>query len=127
MKENSGNQKNGYLQSRMALMKELGKGIPKVMSANARLHDAVVADGALSYKTKELMALAIGISVRCDGCIAYHVNAALQAGATYEEIVETIGVAIMMGGGPSVMYGTEALEAYQELQPVHAGRSANGQ
>lgn len=115
-----GKQNRAYYQQTLGLMEELGRAIPKTMAGYNRVHHAAVADGALSLKVKELMALAIGITVRCDGCIAYHVNEALLAGATYEEIVETIGVAIMMGGGPSVMYGTEALAAYDELQAIHA-------
>ena len=106
-----GKQNRAYYQQTLGLMEELGRAIPKTMAGYNRVHHAAVADGALSLKVKELMALAIGITVRCDGCIAYHVN---------EEIVETIGVAIMMGGGPSVMYGTEALAAYDELQAIHA-------
>ena len=57
------------------------------------------------------MALAIAIAIRCEGCIAYHVHDAIAAGATREEIAETIGVAVMMGGGPAAVYGAEALEA----------------
>ncbi len=80
------------------------------------LHKAAGSDGALDAKTKELMALAIGIAVRCDGCIAFHVHDALEAGATEDEIVDTIGVAIMMGGGPAVVYGSAALEALKQFQ-----------
>jgi AhpD family alkylhydroperoxidase len=67
-------------------------------------------------KIKELIALGIGIAVRCDGCIAYHVHDALRAGATHQEIVETIGVAVLMGGGPAAMYGSEALEALEQFE-----------
>lgn len=101
-------------------MNLLGKSAPGVMSGFAKLHSASVADGALSPKVKELMALAIGINVRCDGCLSYHVHDALQAGASREEILETIGVAIMMGGGPSVVYGCEAFEALQQFAPAAA-------
>lgn len=89
----------------------LGGALPEVMQGFASMHRASVADGALSGRTKELIALAIGIAVHCDGCITYHVHDALKAGASYDEIVETIGVAVMMGGGPSVVYGCDALEA----------------
>ena len=91
---------------------------PGTMGAFMALHEAAIADGALSRSTKELIALAIGITVRCDGCIAYHVHDALAAGATREEVVETIGVAVMMGGGPSVVYGAEAHEALREFESV---------
>ncbi|MBS3770879.1 MAG: carboxymuconolactone decarboxylase family protein [Bacteroidales bacterium] len=61
------------------------------------------------------MALAIGITSRCEGCIACHVQDAIKAGATHEEIVETIGVAVLMGGGPSIVYGDKAYKAMQEM------------
>ncbi len=96
-------------------MRTLGTRIPDTMKSFTRLHKASTADGALSSKTKELIALSIAISVRCDGCIAYHVHDSLQAGASSEEILETIGVAVMMGGGPSVVYGCEAMEALDQF------------
>ncbi|MGV9743459.1 carboxymuconolactone decarboxylase family protein [Rhodococcus zopfii] len=98
-----------------ALMGRLGREAPAVMGGFGSLHTASTADGALPRKTKELMALAIGIAVHCDGCIAYHVHDALKAGASPAEIVETIGVAVMMGGGPSVVYGCEALDAVDQF------------
>jgi AhpD family alkylhydroperoxidase len=88
------------------------------MGGFAALHRASTSEGALPTKTKELIALSIGIAVHCDGCIAYHVHDALAAGATRDEIVETIGVAVMMGGGPSVVYGCEALEAVEQFEPA---------
>lgn len=93
----------------------LRKAHPKLMEAFAGLGAATYADGALDAKTKELIALAIGINVRCDGCLAAHGRAAFQRGATREEVVEAIGVAIHMGGGPSMVYGAEALQAYDEF------------
>ncbi|MDD2529309.1 MAG: carboxymuconolactone decarboxylase family protein [Lentimicrobiaceae bacterium] len=95
---------------------QMGKEIPDVMSAFTRLHMAAIKDNALSKKVKELISLGIGITVRCDGCIAAHVNDALRAGASREEIMETIGVAILMGGGPSMVYGSEAMEALNQFQ-----------
>ena len=64
------------------------------------------------------MAPAIGIAVHCEGCITYHVHDALRAGASSQEVAETVGVAVMMGGGPSVVYGAEALEALAQFQAV---------
>lgn len=98
------------------LMGRLGAAAPEVMGGFAALHAAGTRDGALSTQTKELIALAIGIAVHCDGCIAYHVHDAMRAGATRGEIVETIGVAVMMGGGPSVVYGCDALEAVEQFE-----------
>jgi len=99
----------------MTGMDALGTEAPAVMNAFMGLHQAATADGALPTRIKELMALAIAITVRCDGCIAFHVKAALEAGANRGEIVETIGVAVLMGGGPSVVYGSEALEALEQF------------
>lgn len=99
-----------------AMMAQYGKESPDTMAGFIQLHRAGSTDGHLSAKVKELIALGIAISVRCDGCIAFHIHDALGAGATHEEIVETIGVAILMGGGPSVVYGSQALEALKEFE-----------
>ena len=95
---------------------QLGRRIPGTMTAFAEMHRHSVSDGVLTAKVKELVALAISIAVRCDGCIAYHVHDALKAGATDEEVCETIGVAVMMGGGPAVVYGAEAFEALGQFR-----------
>lgn len=97
-------------------MGALGKANPEIMEGFRKMHQAAGSDGALDAKTKELIALSIGIVVRCDGCIAFHVHDALKAGASEEEIVDAIGVAIMMGGGPAVVYGSAALEALKQFQ-----------
>ncbi|MBM9531370.1 carboxymuconolactone decarboxylase family protein [Desulfoprunum benzoelyticum] len=89
------------------------------MTAFAQLSAAATTAGALDARTKQLIALGIGITVRCDGCIAYHVHDALRAGASREEILETIGVAVLMGGGPAVIYGCEALEALEQFEASH--------
>ena len=61
-------------------MGALGKANPDIMAGFSKLHEAAGTDGALDAKTKELIALAIGIVVRCDGCIAFHVHDAIKAG-----------------------------------------------
>jgi AhpD family alkylhydroperoxidase len=88
----------------------------ETMQAFTTLHRTAMRPGALNAKTKELIALAIGVAARCDGCIAFHTHDALRAGATEAEIMETLGVAVLMGGGPSVMYATHVIEAMQEFQ-----------
>jgi AhpD family alkylhydroperoxidase len=93
-------------------MADIRKGVPGVAKGFAEVARAAIAPGALDSKTKELIALAIGITARCDGCLAYHVKAAIRCGASRQEILETIGVAVYMGGGPSIIYGAEALAAY---------------
>ena len=97
-------------------MGDLGAKIPKTMSAFAELHKSSMAEGALPAKTKELIAVGIAITIRCSGCIVAHVKDALRAGATADEIMETIGVAVMMGGGPSVVYGCEAMEVLKQFE-----------
>jgi alkylhydroperoxidase/carboxymuconolactone decarboxylase family protein YurZ len=62
--------------------------------------------------------------VHCDGCIAFHVHDALEAGATRSDILDTIGVAVMMGGGPSVVYGTDAYRALEEFEAEVRGAQA---
>jgi AhpD family alkylhydroperoxidase len=86
------------------------------MKGFAQLHLKALEDGALSKKVKELMALAISITAPCAGCISYHVHDALRAGATHEEVLDAIGVAVMMGGGPGLVYGCEALEALNQFE-----------
>lgn len=102
----------------MANMGNLGKAIPGPMGGFVQLHKAAGADGALDGRTKELIALGIAVTVRCEGCIVCHVQDSLTAGASREEIQEVLGVAVLMGGGPSVVYACEALEALDELAPV---------
>ena len=96
---------------------------PASLQAFMSLHQAVMMPGELEVKVKELLATGIAIAARCDGCIASHVGAALKAGASRQELVETIGVAIFMGGGPSMIYGTQALAAVDELAAVGSGET----
>lgn len=105
-----------YYKELQTLMRQLGTEMPETMKGFGQLHRAATAEGILSTKIKELIALGIAITVRCDGCIAYHVHDALQAGASKQEIVETIGVAVLMGGGPAAIYGSEALAALKEFE-----------
>ena len=97
-------------------MDKLGVAIPQTMRGFSELHKASITPGVLDSKTKELIALGIAITVRCEGCITFHVHDALQAGASKEEVAETVGVAILMGGGPSLMYGIEAMQAVSQYQ-----------
>lgn len=90
--------------------------IPATMAGFGELHASSMTDGALDRKTKELIALGIAIAVHCDGCIAFHVHDALDTGASRKEILDTIGVAILMGGGPSMVYGCEAMAALDEFE-----------
>jgi AhpD family alkylhydroperoxidase len=106
------------------LMRELAEELPGPFSGFAQLRHQAVAAGVLSKKVKELIALGIVISARCDDCIAWHVHDALRAGATRQEIIETIGVALLMGGGPAAIYGCEALEALGQYETELAEEQA---
>ncbi|HZS02929.1 MAG TPA: carboxymuconolactone decarboxylase family protein [Chloroflexota bacterium] len=101
--------------------------LPGVMNGFAEMYRQAMVEGALTTKTKELIALGIAIAVHCDGCIAAHVQDAMRAGASRPEIVETIGVAVLMGGGPSAMYGAEALEALEQFEARAAAKRAQAQ
>ena len=96
-------------------MRALGAQIPETLMSFNKMHMAITKDENLSRANKELIALGISISVRCEGCIISHTKEALSAGATPSEIGETIGVAVMMGGAPSIVYGTKALSAMKEF------------
>jgi AhpD family alkylhydroperoxidase len=90
-------------------------GAPDAMKAFGNLSLAATATKALDSKTKELIALAVGIAVHCDGCVAYHTRAAWKHGASRPEVAETVATAIYMGGGPAAVYGADALRAYDEF------------
>lgn len=96
-------------------MSEMRKAYPNVAKGFAELASAAIAPGALDSKTKELIALAIGVAIRCDGCLAFHAKAAAKFGATREEVADALGVAVYMGGGPAAIYAAEALSAWDEL------------
>lgn len=106
-------------------MADLRSGIPGVTKGFHEVARSAISPGALDSKTKELIALAIGIAARCDGCLAYHSKAAAKYGASREEIMETIGVAVYMGGGPSMIYGAEALAAFDAFSGHDASEVQN--
>ncbi len=93
---------------------------PDVMQGFGALSKAAMAAGALDEKTKELIAMAIGVASRCDGCLGFHAKALVRLGATPEEFREMLGVAVYMGGGPSLMYAANALAAFEEFGAAQA-------
>ena len=101
--------------------RELTQSIPGVISGYGALHTAAMADGALSMRMKELIALAMAITRECDGCISAHARGAAQRGATVSEVTEMIGVAIMMNGGPGLVWGPRALAAFHEYADAAEG------
>jgi len=97
-----------------ANLASLRSSTPGVMKSFSELGRAATAGGALDAKTKELIALALGVAVRCDPCIGFHTQALVKLGATRQELDEALGVAVYMGGGPSLMYAANAVEAFDE-------------
>ncbi|QDP20897.1 carboxymuconolactone decarboxylase family protein [Bradyrhizobium cosmicum] len=99
-----------------ANLKKLRSDIPDTMKGFAMLAQAATRDGALDKKTKELIALALGVAAHCDGCIGFHTEALVKLGATREEVEEALGMVVYMGGGPSLMYAADAIVAYEQFQ-----------
>lgn len=102
-------------------LKTLRADIPDTMHGFSALAKAATRDGALDKKTKELIALAIGVAAHCDGCIGFHAEALVRLGATRQEVEEALGMAIYMGGGPSLMYAADAIGAFEQFQQQKAG------
>ncbi len=96
-------------------IKALRKDIPDVMQGFSAMAGAATKDGALSKKVKELVALGIAISTRCDGCIGFHTEALIKLGCTKAEFEEALGLAVYMGGGPSLMYAGDAMAAWEQF------------
>lgn len=88
---------------------------PDLMTAFNDMARAATRDGALDKKTKELIALALGVAAHCDACIGFHTQALVKLGATKAEVEEALGMAVYMGGGPSLMYSANALAAFEEF------------
>ncbi len=97
------------------LMGEARKGSPETWMAFSGLAKAATAAEALDTKTKELIALALGIAARCDGCLAFHAKAVQALGASRAEVLDVVAMSVYMGGGPSAIYGAQALEAFDHF------------
>lgn len=100
------------------------KAQPDAMAGFGQMARAAMSEGALDGKQKELIALAIGITQRCSGCIGFHVKALHKLGCTRPELEEMLAVCVYMGGGPALMYAAEAINAWEKLsQPSGSGIS----
>ena len=93
----------------------LNKEIPQTVKGFGQMGQAAKADGALSEKTKEFIALGIAIATRCDSCIGFHTRSLVRLGATRNEVCEALAMATYMGGGPSYAYSAKALEAFDQF------------
>ncbi|MDR1349514.1 MAG: carboxymuconolactone decarboxylase family protein [Zoogloeaceae bacterium] len=96
-------------------LKALSAATPEVMKSFQGLHQIVIADGALSAKNKELIAIALSVAAHCEGCIAFHAQALARLGATEAEVADALSVAILMNGGPASMWSAEALSAFRDF------------
>ncbi|WP_292071735.1 carboxymuconolactone decarboxylase family protein [Brevundimonas sp. UBA7534] len=94
---------------------ELRRAQPEPMQAFSALAKGATADGVIDKKTKEMIALAIGVSQRCDGCIGFHAKALTDLGATRAEVAEVMAMCVYMGGGPALMYAADALRAFDQF------------
>lgn len=97
----------------IAAMKEAA---PEIGRAFGGMFQKLMGEGALSVREKEMIALAIGLALRCEACIYAHLEKALHAGATREQILELAGVLVMMQGGPGYVYVPKVVEALAELE-----------
>jgi|SRR5436190_6606373 len=96
-------------------LRTLRADIPDTMKGFDAMAAGAMRDGALPEKTKELIALALGVAAHCDACLGFHVKALVMLGATRPEVEEALGVAVYMGGGPALMYAADALAAFEEF------------
>lgn len=96
-------------------LKHMHKESPDLMQSFHALSQNALKEGVLNPKTKEFIALAIGVANRCDGCIGFHTKALVKLGTSFEELTEVLGVAVLMGGGPSLMFAANAVEAFHEF------------
>ena len=106
--------------------KDLRHAIPRTWNGFQGLHAAAMEEGAVPTRLKEATALAISVVKHCDGCIAYHAQAAAKAGATVEEVDELLGVALLMEGGPATVYAPRAHAAFLEFQAELAPAGTGG-
>ena len=113
---------NNYRDQLVAATGELGKLSPDTVRGYTALGSAASKTAHLDAKTRELIALAAAVSLRCDGCIAVHASAALKHGASKEEVAEALGVAISINAGAALVYSIRALDAFDAA----GERRANG-
>lgn len=103
---------NAYQQQLLAGVGQIAKINPSIVRGHRELSDAGGRTGKLDAKTRELIALAVAVTRQCDGCITILTGAAVKQGATPEEIVEALGVAITVHAGAALVYSARVLDAY---------------
>lgn len=108
---------NDYQKQILATIAEIGRSSPGTLRGYRELSDAGAKKDVLGAKTRELIALAVAVTRQCDGCITIHTDAALKRGATREEIIEALGVAIAVNAGATLVYSARVLDAYAAKTP----------
>lgn len=111
---------NEYRREIYAGVGEFGKLSPDTVRGYMALSSAGTKTGHLDDKTRELIALAVAISLRCDGCITVHAEAAYKNGATKDEVAEALGVAASINAGAAIVYSVRTLNAFDAVQPALA-------
>jgi AhpD family alkylhydroperoxidase len=100
-------------------LRELRKDVPDALAGFSQLTKEAMKEGAIDKKTKEFIAMALGVAARCDGCLGFHAEALVKLGATRAELAEVLAVAVQMGGGPSLMYAGDAMTAFLQFEAAH--------
>ena len=103
---------NDYRKQLAAGVKEIGQLSPDTIKGYLALSAAGQKTDLLGAKVRELIALAVAVTLRCDGCITVHTEAAIKRGATKEEIAEALGVAVAMNAGAALVYSARVMDAY---------------
>lgn len=106
---------NQYRSALLARVGDYAKQSPDVLKGLATIENAAAKSGHLEPKVHELIALAVAVTTRCDGCISIHTKKAVEHGASLEEISEALGVAIALNAGPALVYSARVLEAHAQL------------
>ncbi|OYU48945.1 MAG: alkylhydroperoxidase [Rhizobiales bacterium PAR1] len=102
--------------STSAGLRELRKDVPEPLAGFSQLTREAMKDGVLDKKTKEFIAMALGVAARCDACLGFHAEALVKLGATRQELAEVLAVAVQMGGGPSLMTAADAMSAFLQFE-----------
>jgi AhpD family alkylhydroperoxidase len=104
--------KNAAMRDQLRVM---NRAFPDVAKGFGALSKAAKVAKVLDVKTLEFVALGIAVADRCEACIGFHVEALAKAGGTREELGDVLGMAVQMGGGPSLMYAAKAMAAWDEF------------
>ncbi len=112
---------NEYHAQILKTIAEIGRTSPDIVRGYRTLSDAGKKADLLGPKVRELIALAVAVTVECDGCIVVHTDAALKAGATEEEIIEALGVAVAVKAGSALIFSTRVLDAVKEKSDQQTG------